>query len=383
MTINLVRSFLLFAFVVSNASCGSLKNTTQPSASITKLRFRGQYIVPNNLIFNNTVIGGLSGIDYDKKSNQYFLISDDRSEKNPARFYNASIAISEKGIDTVLFTSVTYLQQANGSLFPNKKNDRYNVPDPESIRFNPSINKLIWSSEGERILNKEDTVLINPSINIVTKKGKYKGDYTIPQNLQMQSFKKGPRRNGVFEGICFANNFKILFVSVEEPLYEDGPRADTIENNALIRLFKFDVKQKKCVAQFAYKLSPVAYKPIPSTAFYVNGVPEILSLGNNKLLVIERSFSEGRLPCTIKLFIVDISQATDISNTSLEFNNNFKPVKKELLFNMDDLGFHIDNIEGVTFGPQLPNGNKTLLFVADNNFNNFQKTQFLLFEIIE
>ncbi len=343
----------------------------------------GQRIVPNNLIFDNTAVGGLSGIDYDKKSNQYFLISDDRSEKNPARFYNASIAISEKGIDTVLFTSVTYLQQANGSLFPDKKNDRYNVPDPESIRFNPSINKLIWSSEGERILNKEDTVLINPSINIVTQKGKYKGDYTIPQNLQMQSFKKGPRRNGVFEGICFANNYKTLFVSVEEPLYEDGPRADTIENNARIRLLKFDVKQRKCVAQFAYELSPVTYKPIPSTAFYVNGVPEILSLGNNKLLVIERSFSEGRLPCTIKLFIVDISQATDISNTSLEFNNNFKPVKKELLFNMDDLGFHIDNIEGVTFGPQLPNGNKTLLFVADNNFNNFQKTQFLLFEIIE
>ena len=48
---------------------------------------------------------------------------------------------------------------------------------------------------------------------------------------------------------------------------------------------------------------------------------------------------------------------------------------------MDSLGFYIDNIEGVTFGPTLPNGNKTLIFVSDNNFLPIEKTQFLLFEI--
>lgn len=50
---------------------------------------------------------------------------------------------------------------------------------------------------------------------------------------------------------------------------------------------------------------------------------------------------------------------------------------------MDELGIYVDNIEGVTFGPLLPNGNKTLLLVADNNFNPIQKSQVLLFEIFE
>ena len=50
---------------------------------------------------------------------------------------------------------------------------------------------------------------------------------------------------------------------------------------------------------------------------------------------------------------------------------------------MDDLGIYIDNIEGVTFGPLLPNGHKTLLFVADNNFTVLQKAQVLLFEVME
>ena len=50
---------------------------------------------------------------------------------------------------------------------------------------------------------------------------------------------------------------------------------------------------------------------------------------------------------------------------------------------MDDLKIYTDNIEGVTFGPVLPNGHKTLLFIADNNFTVVEKTQVLLFEIIE
>jgi len=36
----------------------------------------------------------------------------------------------------------------------------------------------------------------------------------------------------------------------------------------------------------------------------------------------------------------------------------------------------------VTFGPDLPNGHKSLLFVADNNFSPLEKMQLLLFEII-
>jgi hypothetical protein len=50
---------------------------------------------------------------------------------------------------------------------------------------------------------------------------------------------------------------------------------------------------------------------------------------------------------------------------------------------MDYLGIYTDNIEGVTFGPKLPNGHKTLIFITDNNFNEVEKTQLFLFEVIE
>lgn len=364
-------------------SCAAVKKTIQPVAEISGIKFIGQYEIPYNQTFQNTSVGGLSGIDYDAKNNLYYFICDDRSDKSPARFYTAKIYLHPKGIDSVVFTDVKNLLMADGNVYPNNRQNRFLTPDPEAMRYDPVKNNLIWTSEGERIVNGKDTVLINPSVILMHTDGKYIDSFILPGNLHMQVTESGPRKNSVLEGMSFADNYRSLYVNAEEPLYEDGPQADTEENNAFIRIYKFDTKTRTNTAQYAYKLSPVAYKAVPENAFKINGVPDILSLGNNKLMVIERSFSTGRLACSIKVFITDLEGVTDVSNITLKNPSAYKAARKKLLLNMDDLGIYTDNIEGVTFGPRLPNGNKTLLFVADNNFNPLEKSQILLFEITE
>ncbi len=381
-----MHTFFLRSIILCGAlfifSCTATKKTTQVVAHIRSLQYLDTYIIPYNYEYKNTVVGGLSGIDYDVVNDLYYFICDDRSDKSPARFYTAKIFLNNTGIDSVLFTDVKNLLQPNGSVYPGIKEDKFKTPDPESIRYNAKKAYLLWSSEGERII-QNDTVLIDPALIFIKPNGTYKDSFSIPENLKIQPIEKGPRRNGVLEGLSFADNYRSLYVSVEEPLYEDGPRADVFDNNAFIRIIKYNVRTKKGTAQYAYKLGPVAYKPKSETGFTINGVPEILSLVNNELLVIERSFSTGRIPCTIKIFIADLKDATDVTNTTLKNNSSFVAARKKLLLNMDDLGIYTDNIEGVTFGPTLPNGHKTLLFIADNNFNMVQKTQLLLFEILE
>lgn len=364
-------------------SCITAKKTTQVTANISGLKYIDGYEIPFNFKYKNTTVGGLSGIDYDAKKNLYYMISDDRSEKNPARFYTAKIFFTEKAVDSFIFTDVKNILRPNGNVYPNSHQDRFQTPDPEAIRYNPKTGLLVWSSEGERIVKTNDTVLINPSVILIDTDGKYIDSFALPAKLQMQASAKGPRRNSVIEGMSFADNFKNLYVNVEDPLYEDGPMPDLLDNNTFIRIIKFDVSGKKSTAQYAYRLEPVAYAANPDTGFKNNGVPDILSLGNNKFLIIERSFSTGRIPCTIKLFIADLAKATDISLITLKDNHSFIPATKKLLLNMDDLGIYTDNIEGVTFGPLLPNGHKTLLFIADNNFSKDEKAQVLLFEVIE
>ena len=375
--------FLYTLLLLSLFACTASRKISQVESLIKGLRLIGQYEIPYNFHFRNTTVGGLSGIDYDARRDQYYLICDDRSDKNPARYYVAKIHVSSQAIDSVAFTGVTYMRQPDGNLYPNSKQDPLRTPDPEAMRYDPKTNTLAWTSEGERILGATGNILEDPAVYFIDMVGKFIDSLGLPANLKMRTEAKGPRRNGTLEGICYADNYQSLYVSVEEPLFEDGPSADTQENNAYTRIYKFDVKTRQCMAQYAYKLSPVAYPAVPENAFKINGIPDILSLGKNKLLVIERSFSTGRLPCTIKLFVADLAGATNISNQSLLNPGSFVPATKSLLLNMDDLGIYTDNIEGVTFGPNLPNGHKTLLFIADNNFNPLEKAQVLLFEVLE
>lgn len=351
--------------------------------TITSLRFINEYVVPHNQYFKKTTIGGLSGIDYDKKRDIYYIISDDRSDINPARFYTAKIHLSDRGIDTIEFKAVHTLLHADGKPYPSSKVDAHLAPDPEAIRFNARTQQLVWVSEGERIQKSGVATLSNPTITIAGLQGEYHGSFAIPQNLFMHSLEKGPRQNGSLEGVTFNSTYNYMYVALEEPLYEDGPRADVTPTKSWVRIYRYDLNNKNNDYQYAYLLEPVAFESFPRYAYKVNGVSEILFLAENQLLTVERSFSTGRVACPVKVFLTDLTHAKNIKDVeSLRDNPPTHAARKKLLLNMDDLGIYIDNIEGVTFGPDLPNGNKTLIFISDNNFKSFEKTQFLLFEII-
>lgn len=364
------------------AACKTTRHlAAAPPAPIKALRLVNEFDLPFNLLYKNTTVGGLSGIDYDPGTKNYYLICDDRSNINPARFYTARIGLSEKGIDSVYFTGVTTLLQPGGQPYPDYKQNPRQAPDPEAMRYNAREKLLVWSSEGERIVSPADTVLQDPAIHATGLNGEYRYSFKLPPNLHMQATDKGPRRNGVLEGLTFDRDHKNLYVSMEEPLYDDGPRAG-LDDAAWIRIIRYNTGTHEPVAQYAYRIDPVAHAPNPPDAFIVNGVPDMLFLDKDHLLVTERSYSTGRSNCTIKLYLGDISQATDISHTaSLSTTPPARPITKKLLLNLDSLGIYIDNVEGATFGPPLSNGHRSLILVADNNFDPREKTQFFLFEV--
>lgn len=374
---------VLLLFLVVFVSCTSTKQlTTNYTTTNNQLQYLHTYTIPHNYTFKETIVGGLSAIDYDEKTNQYYMVCDDRSSLNPARFYKAKIAISQNKIDTVIFTQLSYLKDENGKTYPGTKENPYKTPDPESIRYNPNSKLLVWSSEGENTIRGKDSILINPSVYFVTPNGKFKDSVSMPSNLYMSFKEKGPRQNGVLEGMSYADNYKTLMVNVEEPLQEDGPRADLQPNGAMIRFYQFDMQTKKPTHQYAYELSPVVYAPNPINEYKINSVPEFLWIGNNQLLVLERSYSTGRIACSIRIFLADYNQATDVSTfTSLKAPAQYQPMKKTLLMNLDELGIYTDNIEGISFGPVLPNGNRSILLVSDNNFSPIQKSQITLLEL--
>lgn len=382
----LFKWFVFFLVSPLLLCCSAQKNISNSQTrlkSISALKFINEYSLPYNLQFQNVRVGGLSGIDYDKEDNSYYMICDDRSHHGPARFYKAKIAITTKGIDSVEITDMSILLQQDGSTYPELTPGATKTTDPEAMRYNPRTKLLTWTSEGDRVLNPGDTIIIDPTISMVTPNGKFADSIPLPDNLRMRTIDQGPRRNGVLEGLTFADNFKTLFVNMEEPLFEDGPQANLTDNNPLIRIYKFNLKSKKNTGQYAYKLNPIAFPSTEKDGDMNNGIPDILWIGNNKMIVTERSYSEGWGGTNIKVFLADLNEADNIIDVaSLKENPSVRLIKKQLLLNMDDLGIYIDNIEGATFGPKLSNGHQSIIFVADNNFSKLEKAQFLLFEVI-
>ena len=363
-----------------SASCSVTRNSGAVK-SISALKFLDEYVIPLNSSFAGTTIGGLSGIDYDKKTDSYFIISDDRSFTGPARFYRARLIIRDDKIDSLAFLSVHALKRPGGALYPSFKQDPHHTPDPEGIRFDSR--KLTWCSEGDKAVREKQMVYQDPYIFEMDTTGNFLDSFLIPANLKMQAAEKGPRENGALEGITISPDRRWLFASMEEPIHEDGPLAQLDYAGAPVRITKFDRKTRKPVAQYAYLLESLARAPNPASGFFINGVDEILALDNHRMLVMERSFSVGSQQNTIRIFLADLLQATDVINTTgLHKKPPFKPVVKSLLLNLDSLGFMIDNLEGICFGPQLSNGHQSLVLIADNNFSQNQVGQVMLFEII-
>jgi hypothetical protein len=375
----MTRSLLLVVLLTTTVTGCTVLRKARPTRipSAEGLHLLGAWERDAGTMFQGTYVGGLSGIDYDSARNCYYLICDDRSERNPARYYTAAIHFSMAGIDSVQWLRVDSLRQPDGSLFPFKHTD------PEAIRYNPLTDELVWTSEGERTLTDKRTALQDPTIRIMNRDGRYLDSFPIPANVRVHSTENGMRDNGVFEGLSFTPDYKEMFVSIEEPLYEDGPRAGGGDSTGWIRILRYNVADRKLLAQYAYQIDPVAHPANPPGAFKVNGIPDILHLGNNVMLVMERSFSTGKPACTIRIYLADLTRATDVSSIQSLSNKKsiFRPVQKKLLLNMDSLNRYIDNVEGMTIGPKLSNGNPSLIMVADENFSKQEKMQFFLFEV--
>ncbi len=348
--------------------------TTQNT--ISGFEFIDEFIVPNQEI-NSVAIGGLSGIDY--YNGKWYIICD--TSNPPIRYYEADIVYNETEFTSVdIHNMIEIKDNSGGSL-------AQGVVDPEAIRLDPITNTILYTSEGS-ISNGIDPALIEISLE-----GKEIRKYTLSDNFKANTTDKssGPRHNGVLEGLSLDYNSKGYWVSLELPLIEDGPEPIITDTQSPVRITYIDKTSKMAERQFAYELDPVARTPELGTSFAVNGLVEILEYDTNKFLALERSFSSGYIDGgnTVKIYKVDASNATNTLSIDTLTGNDYTPATKTLLFNFETIRGQltnntVDNIEGITFGPTLNDGSKTVVVISDNNFNSFfpQYNQLIALKVI-
>ena len=274
------------------------------------------------------------------------------------------------------------LQQVVTLLAPGGRAYGPGAADAEAIRYDPLTATLWWTSEGARGGSRG----VDPFVRRSRLDGSHVGEVPLAPMFRIVGNPRGPRDNLVFEGATLSPDGRSLWVAMEAPLLEDGPMP-TMSEGAWTRVSRHDRpldgdgRFGPLAAQFAYPVDAIPWADAWTAALALNGVSEVLALDATRLLVVERAFVLGPR-WHVRLFVADTRDASDVRTIPALAGASFVPMTKRLALDLDALGIHVDNVEGLCFGPTLGNGHRTLVFVTDDNFDPGQSTQLLAFELI-
>ena len=156
---------------------------------------------------------------------------------------------------------------------------------------------------------------------------------------------------------------------MQGPLLQDGTRTDSgIVVGRNCRLIQLELATGK-TKEFVYQLES------PD-----NGNSEIVACGPNQYLVLERDSEAGKSAKYRKLIQIDLSHATDVLNMDRlpvgDLPADIVPVERSVYLDFLAPQWNLagaampEKIEGLTFGPTLADGRKTLLVGTDNDFES-------------
>jgi hypothetical protein len=345
------------------------------------LRLAGTYQLAPDLQVDGTLVGGISGMDYDAARDEWWLASDDRGQHAPARLYRARMTFKPDGIETVALSTAVILHQPDGARYP-----AWGTPgvsaDIESLRIDPRDGAIWFASEGDR------KARVPSFVRRVDVDGRHLGELPYPAALQIQpDCECGGRSNQGMEGMAFTPDSAALWLAMEAPPVQDGPppRWEQGQGQGALTRISLVARDGAMLAQYAYPLD-VAPAPAFDGAFVDNGISEILALDNRRLLVLERAGRQREskhFDFNVRLYEVDLASASRL-DPELPLGQRPsapRPAVKRLLFDSARLppGWS-DNYEAMAWGPLLENGNRTLIIASDNNFNG-GPTRFLLFDV--
>jgi hypothetical protein len=367
------KSVVAIVVALTVAAFGAVAANAGEGAKPPGLQFLGEAIVPTGMTFAGTTVGGLSSITYDEAQGVFYSLSDDQGQFQPARFYKVRVDLSDGRLDNgdVQFVGVTTLLAPDGQPYASLS------LDPEGLTLTKS-GELVVTSEGIAARG------VAPWVRRYALDGTFLGDLAVPDAFQPTSATRGVRQNLAFEAAAVAPNGRHLFVGMEGALAQDGPAA-TPTGGSATRILRYNLATSRLERQYVYLTDPVAESPVPATAFAVNGLVELLQFNDEFMLSMERSFSIGAAGTgnTIKLYSVAFPGADDVNGVDSLAGTlgTVRAVQKTPLLDLRTLGIPLDNVEGMTIGPNLPDGQRSLVLVSDNNFAATQFTQFLLFAL--
>ncbi len=257
--------------------------------------------------------------------------------------------------------------------------------DPEGIRVGPDGTFFISDEYGPYIFEFDRLGRLVRRINVPSK-------FTIASpsadpNLELLGNASGRQANRGMEGLAISPDGTTLYGIMQNALIQDhGLNPGTVDRLGLNnRILKINLATGE-TQEYVYVLDAINRG---------QGVSEILAINNHEFLVIERDNrsnlqSPPQAPTRKTLYKIDLNGATDVSGIESlpagALPTGVVPVSKTLFIDLLDADFDLagtiaEKIEGLAWGPDLPDGRHVLYVISDNDLNPSLGTQIYAFAI--
>ena len=276
-----------------------------------------------------------------------------------------------------------FLKNENGENFVGAAGSFNLRLDPEGIRVGPNGTFYLSDEYGpyvfefnrqghliRRIEIPPKFLIANPSNN---------------PNMELLGNTAGRQANRGMEGLAISPDGTTLFGIMQNALIQDHGLSGLDRVGLNNRILKIDLATGE-THEYVYVLDAINRG---------QGVSEILAINDHEFLVLERDNrsnlqSPPQAPTRKTIYKIDLTGATDVSGIeSLPVGAlpaGVTPVSKQLFINLLDPDLNLaatipEKIEGLTWGPDLPDGRHVLYVISDNDLNTALATQIFAFAI--
>ncbi len=324
-----------------------------------------------------------SSIAYTGKGNRYIMACDrgpaDGTVAWRCRVHLVDITVTGKSAAEATLKETILLKDEEGKSFVGIASAFDKERPAASMRLDP---------EGVRVA-RDGTIWISdeygPYVYHFDTKGKRIGSVRVPEKFliakpmakeqdEIAANKSGRVTNKGMEGLAITPDGSALVGAMQSPLIQDGGKQGV--NHRLIR---FDLKTG-ATREYVY--------PISKAGLYIS---EIVAVNDHEFLVDERDSKGGKQAQVKKLFLIDLEGASDVSGRDAlpkdSVPEGVVPVKKKLFLDLLAERHHLAGpdfpakIEGLAFGPDLPDGRHLLIITSDNDLKANEPTWIYAFAI--
>lgn len=321
-------------------------------------------------------LGGFSAIEYSGVGHRYAALSDrgpdDGSTGYLCRYHLLDISVEPGAahpvklqlVDTKLFNDAEGRPFTGSSAAIQVTSQCGCRLDPEGFRFARNGGFFVSDEYGPQLVE-------------FSAKGKEVRRFGLPAHLQVQhpcqdssqeirTNQTGRSSNRGMEGLALSVDGRFLYGTMQSTLLQDAPRGEhgySVGVNC--RIVKIEVATGD-VKEYVYQLdSPT------------NGLNEIVAMGDDQFLVIERDGKVGQSAAYKRIMKIDLAGATEVQDMDQlphDLPESIHPVCKETFIDFLSPEFKLppesvpEKLEGLTFGEPLADGRQTIIVASDNDF---------------